>query len=547
MGNQLYYGDNLDVLRKYIMDNSVDLVYLDPPFNSKQDYSVIFKNTKGQGSEAQIKAFNDTWHWGAISEHALLRDIPEHCSVKVIEATHAIVDLVGKNDLSAYMVMMIPRLVELRRVLKPEGSLFLHCDTTASHYLKIVLDAIFGLQNFRNEISWKRTSAHNDGKQGRKGLGRVRDILLFYSKSENFTWNVQYIPYSQDYIKDFYKYVELESGRRYRLGDLTGPGGESKGNPLYEVMGITRYWRYSREKMNELIAIGRIVQERPGLVPQYKRYLDEMPGVPLQDDWDDIGPIASQARERLGYPTQKPLALLERIIRLASNENDIVLDPFCGCGTAIHAAQKLERKWIGIDITSLAISLIKYRLTTAFPTIAFETIGEPQDVDGARQLALDDKHQFEWWSLSLVKAKPAKEGVEARQGRKGADGGKDGVIFFRDTGDRLNKVIISVKGGKNIGVDMVRSLGDVVDEQKAAIGVLLTLESPTKPMIDWAAQKGLFHSDVWGDFPKIQIITIADILAGKKISMPPTTVAETFATPRREQTKGVNEQQKLLE
>jgi DNA methylase/Restriction endonuclease len=355
-----------------------------------------------------------------------------------------------------------------------------------------------------------------------------------------------YMPYDEEYTRDFYKFVEPETGRRYTLGDITGPGGERKGNPLYEVMGVIRYWRYSQEKMKELITAGRIVQERPGAVPRYKRYLDEMPGIPMQDLWDDIGPIGSQAKERLGYPTQKPLALLERMIQLSSNKGDIILDPFCGCGTAIHAAQKLGRNWIGIDITSLAISLIKYRLTTAFPTIQFMTIGEPKDLDGAKQLAEDDKHQFEWWALSLVKAKPSGEGAAPGQGKKGADSGKDGLIFFRDTGDRLNKVVVSVKGGKNVGVDMVRSLGDVVDEQKAAIGLFITLEPPTKPMVDWAAKKGLFHSDAWGDFPKIQILTITELLAGKKVAMPPTTVAETFSTPRRERSRSEVEQDPLI-
>lgn len=546
MNNQLYYGDNLEVLRKHIAKDSIDLIYLDPPFNSNQDYSVIFKNPRGAGSEAQIKAFKDTWHWGPTSEYTLLRDIPEHCPAKVVEATNAIVDLVGKNDLAAYMVMMIPRLVELRRVLKPTGSLYLHCDTTACHYLRVVLDAIFGIQNFRSQISWKRTSAHSDGKQGRKGLGRITDIILFYSKSEDIIWNTLYMPYDEEYTRDFYKFVEPETGRRYTLGDITGPGGERKGNPLYEVMGVTRYWRYSQQKMKELITAGRIVQERPGAVPRYKRYLDEMPGIPMQDLWDDIGPIGSQAKERLGYPTQKPLALLERMIQLSSNQGDIILDPFCGCGTAIHAAQKLGRNWVGIDITSLAISLIKYRLTTAFPTIQFMTIGEPKDLDGAKQLAEDDKHQFEWWALSLVKAKPSGEGAAPGQGKKGADSGKDGLIFFRDTGDKLNKVVVSVKGGKNVGVDMVRSLGDVVDEQKAAIGLFITLEPPTKPMIDWAAKKGLFHSDAWGDFPKIQILTITELLAGRKVAMPPTTVAETFSTPRRERSRSEAEQDPLI-
>lgn len=546
MHNQLYYGDNLDVLRKHIASESIDLVYLDPPFNSNQDYSVIFKDLQGKRSVAQEQAFKDTWHWGQSSEYTLLRDIPEHCSAKVIEATTAIVDLIGKNDLSAYLVMMVPRLVELRRILKSAGSLYLHCDTTAGHYLKILLDTIFGLPNFRNDIVWKRTSAHNDGKQGRKGLGKVQDRILFYTKSEDFTWNPIYLPYSKEYLDDFYKYIEPETGRRYRLDNLTGPGGASKGNPRYEVMGVTRYWRYSQTKMADLIAAGRIIQEKPGTVPAYKRYLDEMPGVPLQDVWDTIGPLSSMAKERLGYPTQKPLALLERIIQLSSQPGDVILDPFCGCGTAVHAAQKLERSWVGIDITSVAISLIKYRLRAAFPNIEFVTIGEPKDLQGARQLASDDKHQFEWWALSLLKAKPSGDGGAPGKGKKGADGGKDGLIFFPDGGGTLNKIVVSVKGGKNISVEMVRSLGDVVEEQKAAMGILLTLEAPTKPMLAWAEQKGLFHSDSWGDFPKIQIMTVAEILDGKKLAMPPTTVADTFATPQREHRAPLAEQAPLL-
>ncbi|MGH2509791.1 MAG: DNA methyltransferase, partial [Ktedonobacteraceae bacterium] len=337
-----------------------------------------------------------------------------------------------------------------------------------------------------------------------------------------------------------------ETGRRYSLDNLTGPGGASKGNPSYEIMGVTRHWRYSQTNMAALIAAGHVVQEKPGTVPRYKRYLDEMSGVPLQDLWDTIGPLSSMAKERLGYPTQKPLALLERIIQLSSQPGDTVLDPFCGCGTAIHAAQKLERSWIGIDITSVAISLIKYRLSAAFPNIEFTTIGEPKDLQGARQLASDDKHQFEWWALSLLKAKPAGEGSSFGKGKKGADGGKDGIIFFPDGGGKLSRIVVSVKGGKNIGVEMVRSLGDVIEEQKAAMGILLTLEAPTKPMLAWANQKGLFRSDAWGDFPKVQIITVADLLDGKKIAMPPTVVADTFATPQREHRLPAAEQTPLL-
>ena len=254
----------------------------------------------------------------------------------------------------AYLVMMAPRLVELHRVLKPTGSLYLHCDPTVGHYLKILLDSVFGKEQFRSEISWKRTGAHSDTKQGRKQHGRVHDLIFFYSKGNSWTWNPLYTEYDQDYIDQFYRHVEPETGRRYRLDNLTGPGGADKGKS-YEVLGVTRYWRYSQERMAELIGQGRIVQSRPGAVPAYKRYLDEMPGIPLQDFWTDIKPIGSRARERLGYPTQKPQALLERIIQSSSNPGDVVLDPFCGCGTAVAAAQQLNRRWLGIDVTHLAV------------------------------------------------------------------------------------------------------------------------------------------------------------------------------------------------
>ncbi len=325
--NTLYYGDNLNILREYIASESIDLIYLDPPFNSNRNYNVLFKDESGSDSEAQITAFEDTWHWNAAAEesyHQLVTQAPEHVS-KLIGSLG---DFIGTNQMMAYLTMMAIRLVELHRVLKLTGSLYLHCDPTASHYLKIILDTIFNPQNFRNEISWHRTGAHSDSAQGRKGLGRVRDIILFYSKSENFTWNPKYIPYDDAYINKYYRYIEPETGRRYWLDNLTGPGGAGKGNPLYEVMGVTRYWRYSQEKMQKLIEEGRIIQTAPGIVPRYKRYLDEMFGFPLQDDWDDINPINSQAKERLGYPTQKPLALLERIIEMSSNPGDIMLDLF---------------------------------------------------------------------------------------------------------------------------------------------------------------------------------------------------------------------------
>lgn len=503
--NQLYFGDNLDILRKHIKDESVDLIYLDPPFNSKRDYNLLFKSPKGHDSDAQITAFEDSWHWGEQAEREFSEILRQH-NTDVAEMMRALRQFLGENDMMAYLTMMANRLLELHRVLKPTGSLYLHCDPTASHYLKIVLDGVFGKNGFKTEISWKRSSAHSDAKQGRKQYGNVRDIIFFYTKTNDWIWNSQYKPYNQDYTDTAYRYIEEETGRRYRLDNLTGPGGASKGNPAYEVMGVTRHWRYSKVKMHKLIAEGRIIQTRPGGVPAYKRYLDEMPGVLLQNDWDDIPPATGN--ESLGYPTQKPLALLERIINSSCPTNGIVLDPFCGCGTAVHAAEKYKRQWIGIDITHLAISLIEKRLKDAFPGIKFEVHGTPKDLGGARNLAQRDKYQFQWWACSLVNAQPY-------QGKKkGADGGIDGLIFFQDEIVGTKKIIVSVKGGESVGLTMLKDLIATVDSNKAQIGLFVTLAEPSKPMITEAAKAGYYDSPIGASFPKIQILTIKGLLEG---------------------------------
>ena len=306
MTNTLYYGDNLDILRQHLPDESVDLVYLDPPFNSNANYNVLFKEQSGEASPAQIRAFTDTWEWTQEAVRTYEQEIITNAAVpaNVKEMISSFRQFVGGNAMMAYLVMMTPRLVELRRVLKPTGSIYLHCDPTAGHYLKVLMDTVFGKEHFRTEVVWKRTSAHSDARQGRRQHGRVHDLILFYSMSDSWTWSQLYTEYDQEYIDQSYRHLEPETGRRYRLDNLTGPGGATKGNPAYEVMGVTRYWRYSEERMAELIEQGRVIQTSPGAVPAYKRYLDEMPGVPLQDVWTDIGPIGSRARERLGYPTR---------------------------------------------------------------------------------------------------------------------------------------------------------------------------------------------------------------------------------------------------
>jgi len=408
--NTLYYGDNLEVLRKHLPSNCIDLIYLDPPFNSKADYNVLFKEQTGEQSTAQIQAFSDFWHWDIQAKHAydyLATQAPS----QVGDLVTSLYGFLGKNDMFAYLVMMGERLLELHRVLKPIGSLYLHCDTTASHYLRLLLDGIFGLENFRNEIIWKRFNFHADAKR----FGRVTDRLLFYSKTNDYKFRRQMTPYKKAYIDAKFTYKD-ENGRRFRLSDLNPP---NERGPIYEFHGVTRAWRCTKEKMLELEKHGRIYTKSK--IPQIKRYLDELEargGGAVHEIWDDIPSVNSMAKERLGYPTQKPIQLLERIIKASSDEGDWILDPFCGCGTAIVAAEKLHRHWIGIDITFLAVNLVKGRLKDSFPTATFTVEGEPRDLGAARALA-QNRYQFQWWVLYLIDAVPVGSTIaKPREGKK---------------------------------------------------------------------------------------------------------------------------------
>jgi DNA modification methylase len=525
--NTLFYGDNLAILREHIADESVDLVYLDPPFNSNANYNLLFKAPDGHQSQAQIEAFDDSWHWNDPAEQAF-DDVMQSGNSDAAEMLRAMRSFLKENDMMAYLTMMAVRLIELHRVLKPTGSLYLHCDPTASHYLKILLDAVFGPKQFRTEISWKRQSAHNDAKQGRVQYGNVRDVIFFYSKASEWTWNWLYTAYDESYLRDFYKHIEPETGRKFRLSDITGPGGEAKGNPSYELLGITRHWRYSKSRAEELVRTGRIVQARVGRVPAEKRYLDEMKGVALQNDWSDINP--PPRKEYLGYGTQKPVALLERIISASSNEGDLVLDPFCGCGTTVHAAQKLNRRWIGIDVTHLAIHLIQRRLKDAFPKITFEILGVPKDLGGARALAVQDKYEFQKWALAMIDAQPYKGG------KKGGDGGVDGFLYIKPDGKKTEKVIVSVKGGQSLNPAMVKDLIVTVDQEGAKMGVFLTLEPATKGMATQAAAAGFFKTD-YGQFPKIQIVTVEQLFGPSNPLHLPWQDTSVFKKAKRETTE----------
>jgi DNA modification methylase len=547
--NVLYYGDNLEILRRYIPDASVDLIYLDPPFNSNRDYNVIFRDESGNRSDAQLLAFEDTWHWGPSAEHTYryLTNTAYHqgrVPDKVSTIIAALRSGIGENQMMAYLVEMAVRLVELHRVLKPTGSLYLHCDPTASHYLKLVLDAIFDVRNFRTEIVWKRTAAHSDTRQGRKQHGHIHDVILFYTKSNEWTWNPYYSAYDPEYVDQFYRHVEPETGRRYQMDNLTAakPGGDTS----YEWNGVRpykgRYWAYSRAKMEEFDRQGRLIYTKSGM-PRYKRYLDEMPGVGPQDMWTDIGPISARATERLDWATQKPIALLERIVGSSSNPGDVVLDPFCGCGTALMAAEKLGRGWIGIDITYLSIAVMKARLKDSFG-IDVPVIGQPTEVEGARQLAQGDdgRYQFQWWALNLIDARPL-GGVE----KKGADRGIDGRITFTiGPKGEMGQALVSVKSGK-VNRGMIGELRGTIEREGAQIGLFVTLEEPTKEMHLEATTAGFYTSPIDGrDYPRIQILTIRELLEEHRKPMLPLLILPTYQQAERIPAKQAAEQKELF-
>lgn len=485
MENVLYYGDNLKVLREHIKDNSVDLIYLDPPFNSKADYNILFKEPTGKPSEAQITAFEDTWHWTEETERTF-QEIVEIAPANVVEMIRAFRQFVGNNDVMAYLTMMCIKLLELKRALKDTGSIYLHCDPSASHYLKIVMDTIFGKKNLRNEIVW----CYKSRPVSKRYFCKKHDIIFFYSKTDEyyFDWKANLQPLSPLTIKK-YKY-EDEIGM-YRLG-----GRGIKGSPIKSAKDVDPKWEI----------------EHPELV--VRDYLKE--GYPLEDYWF-INIINQSAKERLGYPTQKPEALLERIIKASSDKDSIILDPFCGCGTTVAVAQRFKRNWIGIDITHLAINLIKLRLKGMYglePKKDYKIVGEPEDLAGAKELALQNRYQFQWWALSLIDIKPYGDK------KKGADTGVDGVSHFMVGKDEYKKVIAQVKSG-NVSVKDIRDFSHVLDRENAEIGIFVTLEQPTKPMITEAVSKGFYKSRHFNkNFPRIQILTIEEILNGATPDIP---------------------------
>ena len=509
MPNRLYYGDNLHVLRNSIADESVDLIYLDPPFNSNASYNVLFKSPAGARSPAQIEAFDDTWHWNESAARAFDEVMTGGHSEAAI-MLRAMRSALGENDMMAYLAMMAVRLIELHRVLKPTGSLYLHCDPTASHYLKTILDSIFDVGNFRAEICWKRTNSHN---MKSKGWSHVQDIILFYSKSKKFFFNTQYEKYSDRQLS---RYKLDQDGRPFKAENLTFSTRSPKRN--FNWRGTQppphRSWGASLEQLEAWHAEGRILLRADGSprMDGLKVYLDKMPGKAVGTIWTDIDRIGNTSSEKLGYQTQKPVALLERILSASSNENDVVLDPFCGCGTTVHAAQKLNRQWIGIDITHLAVALIERRLKDAFPGIAFAVHGVPRDAEAARDLAERDKHEFQKWIVATIGGQPYKSG------KKGMDRGIDGYLHFRDDSNQPQFAILSVKGG-GIKSGDIRDLKGTMEREGAPLGVYLTLKEATREMEREAASTGFYESG-GQKIPRVQILTAGQVIEGQRPRVP---------------------------
>lgn len=531
MSNHLYYGDNLDVLRAHVRDESVDLIYLDPPFNSNANYNILFKSPTGAQSDAQIEVFEDTWHWNDKAEDAF-DQVARSGNTKAFDLLNAMRGFLGENDMMAYLSMMAIRLLELHRVLKPTGSLYLHCDPTASHYLKLLLDGVFGADKYHNEITWRRYGRPKGSQFSARKFGVSTDTIFFYSKTDRYTFDLSRIraPLDEEELERMFP-QEDEKGR-YMSGPILRS--ESMGvrpNLVYEYGGFTpgpAGWRMTRDKVAALDEAGDIYWTSTGQ-PRRKVRPGPEHGAVVDSLWSDIEALGSQAQERLGYPTQKPLALLERIIAASSNEGDVVLDPFCGCGTAVHAAQKLGRQWLGIDVTHLAISLIEKRMKAAFPGIAFTVEGTPKDLASAEDLAARDKYQFQWWAVSMVDAMPF--GGK----KKGADGGIDGIIYFKPDGKKTEKALVSVKGGGNVGVQMIRDLHSAMEREKAPIGVFITRALPTSVMEREAAAVGRFHSEATGkSYPRLQIITLAELFQGKRPDIPYVDPGAAFRKAARE-------------
>lgn len=532
----LVRGDNLEEMRKF-PDGCIDLIATDPPFNSNRNYFVPFRDEHGQEPDTLIRAFTDTWTWGEAAEEAYNHLLVE-IGGQVADTIQGLRQFLNETPMMAYLVMMAVRIVEMHRILKGTGSLYLHCDPSASHYLKIILDAIFDARNFRNEIVWQRTSSHNDGNR----FGRVHDIILFYSKNPQPLWNPVYTAHDPEYIERFYRY-EDERGR-YQVGDLTAAGITQRGESGQPWRGINpsavgNHWRAPRrdawpegveppenyeslsvhEKLDVLDANGLIYWPPRGRVPRFKRYLSTSRGRRVNDVVIDINPLASNSRERTGYPTQKPIELYKRFIKASSNEENIVLDPFCGCGTTLMAAERLNRQWIGIDLTYLATGAVKLQIERLFPQLRNEIIiaGTPENNAQALELASNNPFGFEDWCIThVLKFKP--------NATRGGDGGIDGTFRFPlgriQRRLEYGKAVAQVKGG-HFTLSHIRDFRTAMQNEEADLGVFVVTRPPTQGMLTEASRAGTYsHPSYEFSAPALQIYEIQDYFRGIPPKLP---------------------------
>ena len=532
--NRLFYGDCLDVMQG-MQAGSVDLIYLDPPFNSQKNYHSIYKDETGRSLPDQVEAFCDMWTLTPEREREI-RHMPilvreTGIDDETAEFWKTWMNALRKTNpaLLAYLSYMVIRLVHMKVLLRSTGSLYLHCDPTAAHYIKVMLDGVFGHANFRNEIVWRRYGSHNDAGQGSRHFGRVHDTILWYSKSAVPTWNQVYSPLEPRYVESTYSHVEPETNRRFSTTPLTGPGGADKGNPVYEWHGHTRAWRYSQTRMQELEDAGRLYYSRTGYARQ-KLYLEESKGVPAQDVWSDIKSLSGAHAERMGYATQKPIALLERIIKASTNEGDVVLDPFCGCATTLEAAHRLNRKWIGIDIAIHAVKRVaRIRLTERCGLVEgtdFEVRGVPRDVEGAHDLWKRNPYHFQKWAVEQI------DGFVTT--KQTADGGIDGRLYFAHPEHKdLQSMVIEVKGGATVNIADVRALGDVLQRSSALLAGLIAMDvSPGKAANFGRLMAEAGDLDVLGvKYPRMQMLTVPQILAGERFQTP-SVAARHIVSPR---------------
>ena len=545
--NQLYFGDNLDILkdlhRKH-PEGYIDLIYIDPPFNSKRNYNILFEDIEMKDTKAQKEAFADTW--SNVSYIDTLNEIKE-LDLDLFSFINALDQIRISKGAISYLTTMAIRIWYMHKILKESGSFYLHCDPTMSHYLKLICDLVFGENNFRNEIIWKRTSARSDSKR----WNQIHDVIFLFSKSNKYTWNPQFKEYSQDYIEKFYRYIEEDTGRRFTSSDLTAAGTRNGSSGMnwrgIDVRSKGLHWKFTIEKLDELDKEGRILwPKKQGGMPRYKRYLDEMKGIAIQSIIDDIAPIQAHADEKLGYPTQKPVTLLERIVKASSNDRDIIADFFCGCGTTIAAAEKLNRKWIGSDISHLAIKLISKRLIDTYgPKVreTYEIFGFPRDIASARELGNQTRRgrfKFEEWIVEVM--------LHGVLNQKKTETGFDGYFTMDIQGKHKDVVLIEVKSG-GATLTQLNHFIRTVEKKDADAGIFVCFtEQVTRGMKETAKKAGYYRPELYhtrNQYERIQIITVEDLLDDKLPNLP--SFRQSTFKAAKIQEKGTSNQKKLFE